>query len=570
MHTLERPATNGRVTSLNLEPARHRPRWMLAAVAVLCILAIVATIVVVRVRSGAVTYTTVAAQTGSLAQTVTASGTLNPQNTIDVGTQVSGTISVIATDFNAQVKKGQILARIDPTDFEAALDQSEATLAQSEAQAQASGATASGGSSAIAAAQAQAVAATAATRAAQQTAAAAQAAVATAQTTVTRDQAALTLAQQTLTRDKQLLAQGYIAQSQADTDQSNLVAAQTTLAGARAAVAQSQAQASAAVAQIATANATAQEQIAQTGVAGATAANQTATHAASVAAIEIQQAQVAQAQQNVQHTIITSPVNGTVIARDVSIGQTVAASLQTPTLFAIAQDLTKMELDLAVGEPDIGHVAAGDPVSFSVLAFPNRIFSGTVEQVRQDPTTVSNVVTYTSVVIVPNKDGALLPGMTANATIQVAHVDNATIVPLAAFGYAPAAGTVARKARPAATAGAKPAPAVSGAPSNGANGASPWGATGSATGGAAVAGSTGRVFVDRGGKLTPVPVSIGIVGDTEASVTPLRGTLAAGDQIVIGDSSGSASHASASTSTRSLLTGTSGSSGGGGRGGTSR
>ena len=572
MHTLERPATNGRVTSLNLEPARRRPRWMLAAVAVLCILAIVATIVVVRVRSGAVTYTTVPAQTGSLAQTVTASGTLNPQNTIDVGTQVSGTISAIATDFNAHVKKGQILARIDPTDFEAALDQSEATLAQSEAQAQASGATASGGSSAIAAAQAQALAATAATGAAQQTAAAAQAAVATAQTTVTRDQAALTLAQQTLTRDKQLLAQGYIAQSQADADQSNLVAAQTTLAGARAAVTQSQAQASAAVAQIATANATAQEQTAQTGVAGATAANQTATHAASVAAIEIQQAQVAQAQQNVQHTIITSPVNGTVIARDVSIGQTVAASLQTPTLFAIAQDLTKMELDLAVGEPDIGHVAAGDPVSFSVLAYPNRIFSGTVEQVRQNPTTVSNVVTYTSVVIVPNKDGALLPGMTANATIQVAHVDNATIVPLAAFGYAPAAGTVARKARPAATAaGAKPAPAVSGAPSNGANGASPWGATGSATGGAATAGSTGRVFVDRGGKLTPVPVTIGIVGDTEASVTPLRGTLTAGDQIVIGDSSGSASHASASTSTRSLLSGTSGSGGGGGgRGAPSR
>ncbi len=130
------------------------------------------------------------------------------------------------------------------------------------------------------------------------------------------------------------------------------------------------------------------------------------------------------------------------IARDVSIGQTVAASLQTPTLYSIAQDLTKMELDLAVGEPDIGRVQAGDPVSFSVLAYPNRTFSGTVQQVRKNPTVVSNVVTYDTVVIVNNQDGALMPGMTANATIQVAHVDNAVIVPLAAFSYTPPTGAL--------------------------------------------------------------------------------------------------------------------------------
>lgn len=520
---------------------------MLAAIAVFCIVAILATIVLVRARASAVTYTTVPLQTGSLAQTVTASGTVNPQNTIDVGTQVSGTIAQIDVDYNAHVKKGEVLARIDPTDFTAALNQAQATLAQSEAQAQAAGATASGGPSAIAAAQAQAVAAAAATRAAQQTAAAAQAAVVTAQTTVTKDRAALVLAQQTVTRDGELLTQGYIAQSQADTDQSSLVAAQTALAGAVAAVAQAQAQQSASVAQIATANATAQQQIAQTGVAGATAANQDATHAAAIAAIQIQAAQVAQAQQNVQHTIITSPVDGTVIARDVSIGETVAASLQTPTLFAIAQDLTKMELDLAVGEPDIGHVAVGDPVSFSVLAYPNRTFTGVVEQVRQNPTTVNNVVTYTTVVIVPNKDGALLPGMTANATIQVAHVDHATIVPLTAFSYAPAAGTVAHKARPAGAA----------ALSSNAAGSAPWGATTASSGGAVTAGSTGRVFVDRGGKLTPVRVTIGIVADTQAAVTPLSGTLAAGDQIVVSDSRGAAAPSGASANaTRNILSGT--------------
>jgi HlyD family secretion protein len=556
MHTLERPATNGRVTSVNLDTARRRPRWMLAALAIICIAAIVATLVVVRSRASAITYTTVPVQTGSLAQTVTASGTLNPQNTIDVGTQVSGTISEIDADFNSHVHKGQVLAKIDPTTFQAALDQANATLAQSEAQAQAAGATANGGSASIAAAQAQAAAANANTNAARQTAAAAKAAVVTAQTAVTRDAAALTLAQQTVTRDNALLAQGYIAQSQVDTDQSALVAAQTTLSGARAAVAQAQAQADAAVAQIATAAATAQQQNAQTGVTGATAANQNATHAAAVAAIAIQQAQVTQAEQNVQHTVITSPVDGTVIARDVSIGQTVAASLQTPTLFAIAQNLGRMELDLAVGEPDIGHVAAGDPISFSVLAYPNRTFTGTVQQVRQDPTTVNNVVTYTVVVIVDNKDGALLPGMTANATIKVAHVDNADIVPLTALGYTPAAGSVAHRTH---TAGAstKAAP-------NAAAGASPWGATNAATTGAVTPGSTGRIFVERAGALVPIRVSVGIVGATQASVTPLHGTLTANDAVVVGDSRGSAAahDASSSASTRSLFAGTTGAPGG--------
>jgi HlyD family secretion protein len=576
MHTLERPATNGHVSSVNLTPARRRPRWLIVGIALLCVLAIVASIIVVRDRAGAVTYTTVPVQIGSLAQTVTASGTLNPQNTIDIGTQVSGTISEIDADFNSHVRKGQILAKIDPTTFQAALDQAKATLAQSEAQAQASGATAGGGNAAIAAAQAQVAAANAGTNAAKRTAAAAQAAVATARTTVTRDQAALVLAQQTVTRDAALIKQGYIAQSQLDTDQSNLVAAQTTLSGAQASVAQAQAQADAAVAQIATANATAQEQLAQTGVTGATAANQIATHAASVAAIAIQQAQVTQAQQNVEHTVITSPVDGTVIARDVSIGQTVAASLQTPTLFAIAQDLTRMELDLAVGEPDIGHVAAGDPVSFSVLAYPNRTFTGTISQVRKNPTTVSNVVTYTVVVIVSNKDNALLPGMTANATISVAHVDNAVIVPLTALGYTPAAGTIAHRNRSAASGANAATSAKSGTSANatpaGASSAAPWGATTSASTGAVTSGSTGRVFVQRDGKLTPVRVSVGIVGDTQATVTPLQGTLAAGDAVVVSDSRGSAAHSSSgSASTRSLLSGTTGGPGGaGGRGGAPR
>jgi HlyD family secretion protein len=551
MHTLERPATSGQVSTVILEPARRRPRWLFAAAAIVIIIAIVAAFVVVRSRATTVAFTTVPVQTGSLAQTVTASGTLNPQNTISVGTQVSGTISELDADYNSHVKKGQVLAKLDPTTFQAALDQAQATLAQTVAQAQASGATAQGGPAAVAQAQAQAQAQAATARAAQQTAAAAKAAVATARTNVTKAQSALVLAQQTVARDKQLLAQGYIAQSQADTDQANLTAAQTALDGARASVNQAQAQADAAVAQIATANAQQQALSDQAGVATSTAANQVATHAAGVAAIGIQQAQVKTAQANLAHTIITSPVDGTVIARAVSIGQTVAASLQTPTLFTIAQDLSKMELDLAVGEPDIGRVAPGDAVSFTVLAYPNRAFHATVAQVRQNPTTVSNVVTYQTVVYVDNKDGALRPGMTANATIQVAHVDNATIVPVSAFTYLPPSGSIGRGGhRRGGTAGTS---APSGAaPSTNATksaqpGGSPWGATTAASAGAVTPGGGGRIFVLRAGKLVPVPVKVGLVGDTQASVTPLRGTLGTSDQVVIGDNAA----ASASRAARS-------------------
>jgi HlyD family secretion protein len=532
MQTLERPATNGRVSTVILEPARRRPRWWFVAAAIVVIAAIVVSVIAVRSRAAAVSYTTVPVQTGSLSQTVTASGTLNPQNTINVGTQISGTISEIDADFNAHVRKGQILAKIDPASFQAALDQARAALAQSAAQAQASGATASGGPAAVAAAQAQAQAQAAAARVAAANADASRAAIATAQANVTKAQSALALAQQTVARDRQLLSQGYIAQSQVDADTSNAIAAQSAVDGARVAVTQAQAQSAASVAQVAQANAQQAAQADTAGVQGATAAAQAATHDAGVAAIGINQAQVKQAEQNLAHTIITSPVDGTVIARGVSIGQTVAASFSTPTLYTIAQDLTKMELDLAVGEPDIGRVRAGDGVDFTVLAYPNRTFHATVQQVRQNPTTVSNVVTYTSVVIVNNNDGALRPGMTANATIQVAHVDNATIVPLAAFGYSPPSGSVTRTKRSGANQTQRGGNGA--APNN----ASPWGQTSGASSGAVTAGGTGRIFVQRGSALVPVRVKIGLIADTQASVTPLRGTLSANDQVVIGDSAG--------------------------------
>ncbi len=169
-----------------------------------------------------------------------------------------------------------------------------------------------------------------------------------------------------------------------------------------------------------------------------------------------------------------------------------------------------------------------------MLAYPNRTFHGTVEQVRKNPTTVSNVVTYAVVVVVANQDNALLPGMTANATIQVAHVDNGTIVPLAALSYAPPSGSAGHgKRRPDAATAAKPSTTA-----NSASSASPWGGS-ATTGGAVTAGSTGRIFVLRGGKPVVMPVTVGLVNETEATVTPLRGTLAANDPVIVADSHGS-------------------------------
>ncbi len=207
-----------------------------------------------------------------------------------------------------------------------------------------------------------------------------------------------------------------------------------------------------------------------------------------------------------QHTVITSPVDGTVVAREVSVGQTVAASLQTPTLFSIAANLGKMEVDINVGEPDIGNVKAGDRVRFSVLAHPDQTFQGTVAQVRINPQTLNNVVTYDVVVYAENAGGRLLPGMTANATIDVATATNALTVPVTALH------------------------ASGGAPST------PWGSvSGADAGGAIAAGSTARLTIARDGKAVPVHVRVSLTSGTQAAVVPVApDTLAAGEPVVTG------------------------------------
>jgi HlyD family secretion protein len=411
----------------------------------------------------------------TVVSSVTASGTVNPQNLISVGTQVSGTIASIPVDYNSKVKKGQVLARLDPSTFQAQLAQAEAALAQARAQVGQAAASANGAEAGISVASANAVAQ--------------QAALASAKTNVTKTQAALVLAQQTEARDAELLAQGYVAQSTVDTDRSNVAQDQSDVAAAQAAVAQAQATDLAGNATVSQNAATAQGQVASTQAAEAN--------------VDAAEAVVRQDELNLQHSIITSPVDGTVVARDVSVGQTVAASLQTPTLFSIAQNLGKMEVDINVGEPDIGNVKPGNAVSFSVLAYPNEVFHGTVSQVRINPQTLNNVVTYDVVVFAENSGGKLLPGMTANATIEVAKAPNALTVPLDAIRSTTSATT-------------------------------PWGNV-NGSGGAVEAGTTAQITIDRNGKAVPVNVYVRLTNQTQAAVEPLRANeLTAGDRVVTG------------------------------------
>lgn len=276
---------------------------------------------------------------GNVKSTVSATGTVNAVTTVQVGTQVSGTIKQLFVDYNSPVKKGQLLAQIDPAVFEAQVGQARANLMSAKA-------------------------------------------------AMEKAQVALRDTKITYERNKTLFAKNYIAKSDLDTAETNYLSA---------------------IAQIKVA----QAQIQQT---------QAALDSASV---------------NLKYSRILSPVNGTVISRNVDTGQTVAASFQTPTLFTIAQDLTKMQIDTSIDEADIGKINAGQNVAFTVDAYPELTFHGKVSVVRNAPITVSNVVTYDAVIIVDNPDLKLKPGMTANVSVETATVSGALRVPNAALRFKP-------------------------------------------------------------------------------------------------------------------------------------
>ncbi|HEX4014960.1 MAG TPA: efflux RND transporter periplasmic adaptor subunit [Candidatus Cybelea sp.] len=450
------------------------PRWLLPAAGLLLAGLLVWAVLHSRSHVQAITSPVV---TQTLVQSVTASGTVNPQNLVTVGTQVSGTIASIDVDYNSKVKQGQVLARLDTSTLQAQLDQARAGLVQAQAAVAQAAGSAGSASAGIGVASANDAADTAA--------------VASAKASVAKTQAALALAQKTAARDGALLAQGYVAQSAVDADRSSVAQDQGDIAVAQAAVAQTQAQAAAGAA-------TVNEQ-------ASTASSQVAGVQAAQANVAAAQAVVRQDELNLEHAVITSPVDGTVVARDVSVGQTVAASLQTPTLFSIAQNLGKMEVDINVGEPDIGGVRAGDAVAFSVLAYPNQLFRGTVAQVRINPQTLNNVVTYDVVVYAANAGGQLLPGMTANATIAIASAQNALTVPVSALH------TTATSS------------------------ATPWG-NASDTGTSNVsAGSAATLIVERDGRATPIHVRVTLSNGTLAAVQPVENdTLATNDRVVTG------------------------------------
>ncbi len=236
-------------------------------------------------------------------------------------------------------------------------------------------------------------------------------------------------------------------------------------------------------------------------------------------------AQLERDRANLSYTVIRSPVSGVVVDREVDVGQTVAASLQTPTLFKIAQDLSKMQIDSSFAEADIGGIRVGQAVRFTVDAFADRRFIGEVKQIRLNPTTVSNVVTYDVVVNVDNPEQILLPGMTAYVNIAVAERKDVLLVPNAALRYKPAAGEVQ-----------KPSPVSGQAVGNPrSNGGGPGATAGGKSGTTRQPPDTfaGKVFVLESGKLKPVNVIFGITDNRNTEIA--GGDLKAGDLVVVGE-----------------------------------
>lgn len=341
---------------------------------------------------------------GSVEQSVSANGTLNPVTVVSVGTQVSGRVSKLYVDFNDKVEKGQILLELDDSLFTAQIAQSSANVRNA--------------------------------------------------------QAALDLAQANEARIRSLYDQEYVSRQELDQ-------AVQALKSAR-------------------------------------------------AQLDTASAQLRRDQTNLGYSIIRSPVSGVVVDRVIDVGQTVAASFQTPTLIKIAQDLSKMQIDSSFAEADIGNIKEGQKARFTVDAFPNRNFEGVVKQLRLNPTINANVVTYDVVISVDNPDLTLLPGMTAYVSIAVAHKDDALLAPNAALRYKPTL-----QEEEAAT---EPRPADGG--QKGGSG-KPRGKkrTGDT--------SAGKVYVLREGKPVAIRVRLGI---SDGQFTEIRSRdLKAGDKVITGE-----------------------------------
>lgn len=333
------------------KPARPRLKWGVGAGLVVLLVAVVA----LRLHgSSGVQYFTTPVSRGDIYDVVEATGTDSAVTTVQVGSQVSGQIASLNVDFNARVHRGEVIALIDPTLFQAALDQATADLAS------------------------------------------AKATVTSNEANVEKAQATYVQAQSDYDRYVPLVARDY-ATAQTLTDMKGTVDQdKAAVDGAVAAVAQAKAE------------------------------------------VMLKEAAVAVARANLNYTVIRSPIDGTVVARNVDVGQTVAASLQAPTIYTIAQDLTKMQLYAAVDESDVGRIHLGREVTFKVDAFPRETFQGVVTQIRMNATSIQNVVTYSAIIDFVNPDLKIFPGMTAYVTIPVAARHDVERVPNTALRYHPA------------------------------------------------------------------------------------------------------------------------------------
>ena len=331
-----------------------------------------------RADSGEVRYRVAKVERGPMAAVVAASGTLNAVTTVQVGSQISGQVKDIYADFNTPVKKGQVIARIDPATFDLRVNQTRADLDAAE--------------SAVAVARSG---------------------LAAQQAEFGRVKIMLADAERDLARKKMLVDKKFI--SPAELDKANVVLDSTReqLKAVQAQIEVSQAQVQSAI-----------------------------------AAVKQRDSLLRQAQVDLERTIIRAPVDGTVILRNVDAGQTVAASLQAPVLFTIAQDLRDMQVEAAIDEADVGRLRVGLPATFAVDAFPRRNFTGEIRQIRKSPQNVQNVVSYTVVISAANPDMALLPGMTANVRIAVENRTSALKLPNAALRWRPAGATDAKGPAP--------------------------------------------------------------------------------------------------------------------------
>jgi len=298
-------------------------------------------------------YFTAKVERGDIHDVVEATGTINSVITVQVGSQVSGSIAKLNADFNSRVHKGDIVALIDPALFKGALLQATADLKNSEAN------------------------------------------LAAARANLEKAKSALVQTKADYDRAVGLTKDGVMSKQQLDLAQSNYEAANASVDAAAANITQAQAQ------------------------------------------ISLKEAAVSVAQTNLDYTVIRSPIDGTVVARNVDVGQTVAASLQAPTIFTIAQDLTKMWVYAKTDESDVDNIKVGKVVTFKVDALPKQTFQGVVSQIRMNPTTVQSVVTYDTIIEFANPELKLFPGMTAYVTIPVATAQNVMKLPNTALRYKP-------------------------------------------------------------------------------------------------------------------------------------